>query len=1144
MAMRRQRRRAAVPPVLGVLVGMALLWLFVSSTGQEAVRAALEQRTGATVRAQSVERLWLPPGVLVHDVELESAGLRLHAKQMEVRVAWLPLLWGEIRAGDVRLTDARLSLTSGGDASTAASRLPLGAAWELNNIAIWTTEGENEKQLLHIDKATWAPSLTQKSRFELTGSSGDSDSSRFHLVGEATAWRPPALPSGHLDLELGDFPAQPLLGQLGGNPRALATARLNGKVAVISEAGEARSEGALRAATPEGTQLVSLDFNAGATPTVITLNSASGELAGNRFEATGTADGWQGSERKTELVLRLPDARLEDGTLDHIQAILGYRALGFAENVRGRFAAELKLAESAGRGRITGRADLNGLTYARRGMPTLSDIRGRLAISSDHITFEQVTAKAFDTPTRITGEAGGDQLALHLESNDVPAERILAQAAPDLQLAGLHGVASLETDVTGPADHPTVAGRAHIRGVGFDLRQLPVRDVEGEATFGAEQVRFESLRGRAGSCEARASGETRLVDWRDATAGEVTLPGCDLPELVRLADLAGIGRFPGLEPGSLEGQGTVAIGYARDRWRAEVMVPGARWSPAWLGAPLEDVRASVRVEPEAVQIRNLSGRFGTSPVQLRGQVGLLGTESAPWQMDLEAHLAPQDAVALVPAPWRQWVRILSEVEARGRLRGRPDGVTLDAQIQTNPTLTASAVPVPVPQAVPATIDLQARWNDEGFSLERFSARFGRTEFTGRGTLERGSEPQLDFHLQAPPGSSLEELLALVRLPDALQSIHGKAAIDLTLRGPVAKPQWAGSVDLEEVYLPDLLTDPVQLNGRLLLADEGLRLDSIRILQPSGEFSVNGLLRSQGLSTVEVAGTSANLDRLFAQLPREGLSLPEQDFLRDHPLQVDIALDRARFLDLEFTDVRGRLEQSEGRLALTIPRFGLGSGHGRLEGVREPGSDQLRASLELNAIPTEMLLGDFLKTQRILTGPLDLHVELTGPVASRKEFLGNAHGLARFTINQGRIQKGTLPERLFALAVLLREGPFGWGLLSLGKVWNPPNLRKFDTWSGTLELGEGKARLVESNLVSNTYTVNLQGEVDMQGGTMRLHGEGNFHPPYQFDFSIKSIVEGLGRAFQIVRGRRGHKFEFDVAGELAGTKRIENFRFKD
>ncbi len=1142
--MRRRKRFRVALFVLGVLLGITLLWTFVSSTRPEAVRQTLEQRTGATVRAQSVERLWLPPGVLIHELELESAEARFRAREFEVRVSWLPLLWGEVQPSSLRMAGVRFDLGAQGGTAAAATALPLGAAWEINNFELWSGSGGSEKQILYVQRASWAPSLTEKSRLELTGAATASDGSRLHLVGEASAWRPPALPDGGIELELTDFPAQPLLGAVVGDSRLLATARLNGKVSVTSEAGAARSQGALRADVPEGAQLLALDFHAGATPALLTLESATGELAGNRFDAGGTVERWQGSDRKAELTLRLPDARLEDKTLSQIQTILGRQTLGFATDVRGPFAAELRLTESGGRQGINGRANLKGVTYARHGLPALKDIRGRLALSGDRVAFEQVTAKVFDTPARLSGETRGQQVALRVETDAVPVERLRAQFAPDLPISHLTGAAQLVTDITGSAEHASLAGRARFYNVGFDLQQLPVRGIEGGATFNAEQVEFENLQGRAGGCEARLSGRTQLSHWRDTAAGEVSLPGCDLPELVRAADLAGIGRLPGLEPDALEGRGTVAIGYTHSRWRAELMVPGARWSPGWLGAPLEDVRASVRVEPEAVEIRNLSGRFGSSPVRLRGQMGLRGIESAPWQMDLEAHLTPQDAEALVPDPWRQWVRILSEVEARGRLRGRPEGVTLDAQIQTNPTLTASAVPVPVPTAVPATIDLQARWRDGAFSLERFSARFGHTELAGRGILQPGSEPELDFHLQAPPGSSLEELLALVRLPRALQSVHGKAAVDLTLRGPLAKPAWAGTVELQEVNLPDLLTDPVQLNGRLLLASEGLHLDSLHVIQPSGEFAVNGLLRSQGLSTVEVAGTSANLDRLLGQWQGSSLDWPEQSFLAEHPLQVSLALDRAQFLDLTFTDVRGQLEQSNGRLALTIPRFGLGSGHGRVEGTIEPGSDQLRASLELNAVPVDMLLGDFLKTQRILTGPLDLHVELTGPIASRREFLNSSHGLARFTIDQGRIQKGTLPERLFALAALLREGPFGWGLLSLGKVWNPPNLRKFDRWSGTLELGEGKAQLVESNLVSNTYDVNLQGEVDMQGGTMQLHGEGDFHPPYQFDFSLKSAVEGLGRVFQLVRGRRGHKFEFDVAGELAGTKRIENFRFKD
>lgn len=1139
------RRRTGILLLLtaGVLLGATLLWVFISSTSLAAVQATLEERTGGVVRAQSVERLWFPPGVLIHELEVESGGLRFHAQELEVRAAWLPLLWGELRAATLRAGGARVDLAPQGSGA-AATALPLGADWEINHLDVNATVDGEEKQILHIQHASWTPRLREKSRLELTASATESDASSLRLVGEASAWRPPALPDASVELEFADYPAQPLLGVIAGDSRLLATARLNGKLSITSDAGSARSQGTLRAQVPEGEQLLSLDFQAGATPALITIESATGELAGNRFDASGTVEGWQGSDRQAELTLRLPEARFEDATLKQVQTILGRQTLGFAKDLRGQFAAELKLVESDQRQRVSGRVDLKGLTYSRKGFPALEDLRGRLALSGDRVVFEDVTAKVLDAPARLSGETRGQQVALRLEAERLPVERLPAELGVALPVTNLHGTAHVVVDLSGPADEPVVSGHAALQGVGFDFHQLPVRGIEGQAAFNMAQIDFDDLRGRAGGCDLLVSGRAQAPRWRDTADIEASLPRCPLPALVEAAELAGIGRLPGVEAAALEGEGTVAIGLAHNRWRAELMVPGARWSPAWLGAPLEDVRAAVRVEPEAIEVRNLSGRFGSSPIRLHGRMGLLGTESAPWQLDLEAHLTPQDAESLVPGPWREWVRILSEVEARGHLRGRPEGVTLDAKIETNPTLTASVAPTPVPAAVPGVVEIQARWLDDAFSLDRLAARFGKTELDARGTLQRGPDPQLNFRVQAPPGSSLEELLTLVRLPESLQTLRGKAGVDLALRGPLSQPEWAGAVNLEEVYLPGLLTDPVQLNGRLLLAADGLRLDSLRVVQPSGEFAVNGLLRSEGVSTVEVDGPWANLDRLLGQLPGGSLDWPEQTFLRQHPVQVAIALERAKFLDLNFTDVRGQLEQSDGKLTLSVPRFGLGDGHGRLEGTIEPDGNQLRASLELNQVPVQMLLTDLLQAPPILTGPLDLHIEMTGPVGARREFTDSGHGLARFTITKGRIQKGTLPERLFALAALLREGPFGWGLLSLGKVWNPPNLRKFDTWSGTLELGEGKAQLVESNLVSNTYDLNLQGDLDMRAGTMQMHGEGDFHPPYQFDFSMKSFAEGFGRLFQIVRGRKGHKFEFDVAGELGGTKRIENFRFKD
>ncbi|MGH9787937.1 MAG: hypothetical protein ACRD4U_04435, partial [Candidatus Acidiferrales bacterium] len=600
-----------------------------------------------------------------------------------------------------------------------------------------------------------------------------------------------------------------------------------------------------------------------------------------------------------------------------------------------------------------------------------------------------------------------------------------------MNVTNLHGRARVQTAITGTADQPAIEGTAAINAVGFDFRQVAVRQLSGEGRFTAGHIEFPSLEGRAGGlpaaegCPLRVSGQAELPLWQPSAQAQVVLPGCELPELLRLAEAAGLGRLAGVEADSFTGQGTLAIAYTSQRWRAELQVQDGRWTPAWLGVALDDVRASVRVDPEAMDIRNLSGRFGNSPVRLSGQMGLQGAASAPWALQLEAHLARDDATAALPDSLKKWLRLPAELEARGRITGAPQGVSLQARIETADPVSASAASPAPPLEIPARFDIEALWHADAFSLERFTARFGSSELEGRGRFQRSPEPRLDVQLRAPSGSSLEELLSFVRLPDSLESLTGRVAADVTLSGPVDNLQWAGTIDLEEARLPELLTDPVHLNGRLQLVEEGIRVESLRVVQPSGEFNLTGTLRGQGISTLQMAGDWANLDSLLGQLPQGPLAMPDTSFLKEHPVQLELALNRVQFLDLTLTDVQGRVEPRGESLELLIHRFGLSTGHGRLEGRLDPAAGELRASLSLNQVPLQTLLVDMLKLQPTVTGPLDLHVEFTGPVGTRPEFLTGARGLARFTIGEGRIQKGTLPERLFALAVLLDEGIFGF-----------------------------------------------------------------------------------------------------------------------
>ena len=1146
MTSRRRKLTLLSAGLVVFLLLFGVVWVFLVTTEESAVERVLAQQTGATAHVERVERLWGPPGVLMHGLRLEADSYTLEAKTLEARVAWLPLLWGEAHAGSLRLSDARLVFADEGESAQAASKLPVGASWQIERLEIHAPVNGREQEVFYVNHAEWEPRIGEKSRFTLRGGSSSEAPDQVLVTGEATAWRPPALPDGRLEIELADFPAQPFLGFVLADASLLATARLSGKLAGNSDTGASRSQGSLRATTPEGVELMALEFRSQATPALLTLESASGQLAGNGFESAGTVAGWQGDDRRTELNLRLPDARLEDKTLEMVHVILGRAALEFAEDARGRFAADVALEESEGRRRVRGQVDLNGVTYARKGLPRWEDLRGRVTLDADRVAFTQVRGRVFGVPTNLSGEIRGQQLALHAETEDFPIEQLPLQAEGGPPIGNLHGRARVQAAITGTAEQPVIEGTAALNAVGFDFRQVAVRQLSGEARFTSERIEFSRLEGHAGDCSVRITGQAGLPAWRETSQAQVVLPGCDLPELVRLAEAAELGRLPGLEAASFAGQGTLAIAYNPQRWRADLQVQGARWTPAWLGVALDDVRAAVHIDPEAMDIQNLSGRFGNSPVRLSGQVGLQGAASAPWALQLEAHLARDDAAAALPDSLKKWLRLPAELEARGRITGAPQGVSLRARIETADPVSASAGSPPAPLEIPARFDIQALWHGDAFSLDRFTARFGASELEGRGHLQRSPEPRLDVHLRAPSGSSLEELLSFVRLPDALDSLTGRVAADVTLSGPVDNLQWAGTIELEEARLPELLTDPVHFNGRLHLVEEGVQIESVSVVQPSGEFTLKGTLRGSGASTLQMAGDWANLDELLGQLPEGSLSMPDSSFLKAHPVQLDLALDRVQFLDLTLTDVKGRVEPRGESLELLIHRFGLSTGHGRLEGRLDPASGELRTSLSLNQVPLQTLLVDMLKLQPTVTGPLDLHVELTGPVGTHRgtqEYLTGAQGLARFTIGEGRIQKGTLPERLFALAVLLDEGVFGFGPFSFGWIANPPNLRKFSGWTGTLELADGKATLVESNLVSKAYDVNLQGELDMQGGAVRLHGEGNFHPPFRFNVSLKALVDGLARLFRLARGRKGKPFEFDVVGEVSGTKRIENFKFK-
>lgn len=1142
---------------LVILAGLLLIlsltvavWFYTAATSPQAVRAELEGMTGARVEVGQLERLWLPPGLALHQVSFQSPAYQLTVDELVIHLKWLPLLRGRGVPARLGVRGAQLSLRQG---TPTLPLLPLEASWDVRELEIRAPVKDRPQTLFYLQQLSYGSLPGLGRRLTLVGGPSTAQPESLQLTGRVTGSSAGALPEGDFRLQLDAFPPQPLLTLLAGDDRLLARTTMDALWTLESRQGAASVAGTLGVTAPDGDEVLASRLRLRAGNEQLEIESFTGHLVQNRFSVTGEIRRWLDARREIDLTLRLPEVQVKAETIHLLQELLGRESLAFAENTRGRLAADLRFVSALEGQQLTGTVSLRGLTLAAPGLPVLENMRGRLGVLNNRLDFTEVTLSLWQTPASLTGRVDGRRLDLELRSDPVPLARLPLPPEEELPVENLHGQVQLEVQVAGDVEQPAISGTAGLTGGGLDFRQVQVRQLEGQAAFTPRRVGFDPIRGRAEQCSFELSGGFQLARWRESLQVRALAPACELSELLGLVERAGFGRLPGIDPADLEGTGTVVAEYTGQDWQAEVEVEDARWSPERLALPAEDIRARVRVNPSAVQLRRLSGRLGGSSFNLRGRAELAGSALASWELELATEFEPQDVERLLPAAWRRWVMLDSPLEGRALLAGSPeDGSELEARVYTpvaspggdgDGLLSSSYLPAGTAPVSQRALELRGVWQEPVFELRRLTATLGSSQLTLGGQIRWESQKHFDLRLNVPPGSSLAELLAFVRLPSTLEGMQGALGADLALEGAPQQLVWHGTLDLEDVRLPGVLTEPVALTGRVVVRPQEFELQAIDVRQPQGGFTLSGQLRTQGTSSLDLSGPWANLDRLLGQLPEGKLSDEHREFLARHPLRASLSIDQVQFLQTVFTDVRGTLEQQEGDFRLHIPGFAIGEGRGELRVELDSKADRMNASLTLEQVQTEALLSDVLKQAPTVRAPLDVRAQLSGPRGGQAEFLRGARGRVDFVMGNGRIQKGTLPERLFALAAMLHEGFYGFGILRLARLTNPPDLRHFQNWTGTVQVEDGKARL-RSPIVAENYDVTLTGEVDLGNDDFRMHGEGNFHPGWQFDISLKSLIDGLSRLFRLARGKRGLNFEFDVSGKLGKRKSVENFRFKD
>ncbi len=282
----------------------------------------------------------------------------------------------------------------------------------------------------------------------------------------------------------------------------------------------------------------------------------------------------------------------------------------------------------------------------------------------------------------------------------------------------------------------------------------------------------------------------------------------------------------------------------------------------------------------------------------------------------------------------------------------------------------------------------------------------------------------------------------------IKNFEGRARVDTGARAAVALDAEPFELEGWDELLPALAETPLQ--GRVGI--EGLELRT----EP---LEVRGRIGLEGLELPLSEGPPARLD---------GALVGEGDAVRGQSLALTAAGQRIP-LELALTN-----------LAATVPRFRLKA--------REDGLD------------TNALVSTLAGRRDLLSGPLDLDLDLRGPLGGDAELLDAISGRLRLSITPGQLRGVSFLRSTFGGIGTVGEAGLLYARLK-GAELERFYEDEFEELSGTLELARGYATSNDLKLIYRAYRVDLRGRVGLSDMSLDLSGK------LTLDQDVQQAIDG-------------------------------------
>ena len=461
--------------------------------------------------------------------------------------------------------------------------------------------------------------------------------------------------------------------------------------------------------------------------------------------------------------------------------------------------------------------------------------------------------------------------------------------------------------------------------------RTPIRDLSARIILNPEQLDVTEV--HATSDGVQVTEATAVVsDLRDSPAIDLTAAGnADAKSLIRL--LSAVWPSAGVSE-SLSGVEEVdgnldlwihAAGPLKDsgiqliRGRVEAHDMAFRTSP--LPLPVRQLSGQVDILPGRVEIEKLRWRLGAVPVEASGRIDLAKTarfDDVELLVDMGARELAAQLAGDRDGPFQ--TESSGSIHLRTTLSGpltAPQIVGLldlqDVELHTHGLHKRAGIPT--------AVEFRARLSPTNvLEVQKVDVVVPPARVTARGSARLGDQPSFDgtIHLQPtavgnlPPGFALGPVTA--------------GTVSATMRVKGASEDWTawaidgwmkladGTVTLSQVKYP----------FRDLAVDLAFNDDTVRISQ-AGFTAGDSAVRASGTITrwrgtpsleLEVVSPNLNLDLLSPNAPPEQKTVNEpSSWLGAVTVTASMKIERARYQQLELTDVRGRVLVTDGLFRL-------------------------------------------------------------------------------------------------------------------------------------------------------------------------------------------------------------------------------------